>query len=177
MPTAKKSNVSLEDLSPSARKQAEKLISKTEDNRNTRRGKKKGRYTVSSKADRTVDGIVFDSRLEARFYAYLKNRVPKGELHLQPEFLLQEKCKTPDGKAIRSISYRGDFLLGPKREGVDTPLDNNRNVVIDAKGHLTDVFRIKAKMFVFRYRAKLWTAKNIKQLEAAIQHYEELRDA
>lgn len=166
----KNNRVTAKDLSKTAQRQ----LSKVEGNRTTRRGK--GRYTVSAKSERTVSGIVFDSKLEARFYAYIRDRVPEGELHLQPQFLLQEKFRDSEGKAIRAIAYKADFLLGPARDGDSTPL-GKRHVVIDAKGHLTDIFRIKAKMFSYRYNSKLWLVKNIKQLDEALNYYEELRGA
>jgi len=134
--------------------------------------RKVGRYKVSEKTKRTVDGIVFDSMLEANHYAWLKKNF-KGELHLQPEFLLQPKFRNVDGKVIQPIKYKADFLLGPPRLDIEDPLDEV-NVVIDSKGHLTEVFRIKSKMFQFRYDNKLWTAKNYKELEAAVRHYEKL---
>jgi len=141
-----------------------------------RRESKQGRYKVAAKTERTVDGIVFDSKLEARFYAYIRSKVSPEELHLQPEFLLQPKCKDLDGRAVRAISYKADFLLGPKRENPEDPLEDI-HVVIDAKGHKTEVFRIKAKMFVYHYSAKLWAVKNIKELDEALARYHELRGA
>lgn len=131
-----------------------------------------GRYKVSSKSKRTVDGIVFDSMLEANHYTWLKKNF-KGELHLQPEFLLQPKFRNSQGKAIHPIKYKADFLLGPPRSNIEDPL-HDTNVVIDSKGHLTDVFRMKSKLFQYKYNSTLWLAKNYKQLEEAVLYYEEL---
>lgn len=50
---------------------------------------KRGRYPVAPKEDRTVDGIVFDSKREARRYAVLKQQERAGlisHLELQPVF-------------------------------------------------------------------------------------------
>ena len=53
---------------------------------------KKPRFPVSPKADRTLDGHVFDSKLECRRYAELRQKEKAGiirELSLQPEFNIQ----------------------------------------------------------------------------------------
>lgn len=42
--------------------------------------KKRGRYTVRAKSERTVDGIVFRSAAEALRYAKLKNAERAGEI-------------------------------------------------------------------------------------------------
>ena len=50
---------------------------------------KRPRFPVSPKADRTLDGHIFDSKLECRRYAELRQREKAGiilELTLQPEF-------------------------------------------------------------------------------------------
>jgi hypothetical protein len=50
---------------------------------------KRGRFPVSPKADRTVEGIVFPSKREAKRYAALKLEERAGlisHLELQPEF-------------------------------------------------------------------------------------------
>jgi hypothetical protein len=164
-------HVKLTDLAPAALAQ----LQETEVNRTDRRHKQ-GRIKVSKAEERTVDGIVFASKLEAKFYTNLKAVIPKGELHLQPEFLLQEKFKDIEGKAIRSISYKADFLLGPPRTDPAAPLHPD-NVVIDAKGHLTDVFRLKAKMFMYHYPVKLYTVTSVKALLEVVNEYLEKQRA
>jgi hypothetical protein len=131
---------------------------------------KHGRIKVSKASERTVGGIVFASKLEAKFYTILKQNIPEGHLHLQPEFQLQEGFRDVDGAAIRSITYKSDFLLGPERKNATDPVHPG-NVVIDAKGHLTDVFRIKAKMFSYKYRTRLVLVKNIKTLQQVMDEY------
>ena len=168
----RRSSVKLSDLSEDARKQ----IGEAETNRAGRRHKQ-GRIKVSKAEERTVDKIVFASKLEAKFYTHLKKVIPEKELHLQPDFLLQEKFRDLDGKMVRSIIYRADFMLGPPRENADDPLDP-KHVVIDAKGHLTDMFRIKAKMYAYKFRGnRLWAVKSLKALDEAIALYMEKRDA
>ena len=51
--------------------------------------RKRGRFPVAPKAERTVDGVVFASKREARRYSELKLMERAGEithLELQPEF-------------------------------------------------------------------------------------------
>jgi len=137
--------------------------------------KKRGaRYKVSAKSERTVDDIVFDSKWESKCYVRLKDRIPEGELHLQPKFIILEKFRGPDDKMVRAVTYSADFLLGPPRVNDDDELDP-LNVVIDAKGHQTDVFKLKTKFWVSRYQARLWVPKNLTQLEEAISYYEQLK--
>ena len=111
---------------------------------------KKHKYNVSAKSGRTVDGIVFDSKWEMQVYMLLKQHIPAHHLHQQPEFLLQPKFRDVEGKMQRSISYVGDFLLGPPRPSADSPL-LPEHVLIDCKGMETDVFRLKLKMFMFKF--------------------------
>lgn len=87
-----------------------------------------------------IRGVIFDSMMESEYYVYLLQEQEAGRLvdiQLQPVFLLQpafRKFSTP----IRKIEYIADFLV--------TYADGTR-VVIDVKGALTDVFRLKAKLF------------------------------
>lgn len=80
------------------------------------------------------DGIIFDSQLECNYYRYLKEM--KVEFELQPKFLLQEGFKK-NGKTHRKIEYIGDFRIG--------------NTVIDVKGMETPVFKLKRKLFEYKY--------------------------
>lgn len=91
----------------------------------------------------SVDGIVFDSKAEAYRYMELKLLLKAGEitdLILQPKFVLQDRFK--DGKkTIGAITYIADFMY---QEGDNT-------VVEDVKGVETAVFKLKEKLFLFRY--------------------------
>lgn len=91
-----------------------------------------------------VDGITFDSKKEASRYVELKYMEWTGEiqyLSLQPEYELQAAFQAPDGEKIRAIVYRADFIYWK----------NGHCIVEDVKGVQTPVFKIKAKMFKFRY--------------------------
>lgn len=90
-----------------------------------------------------IDGIVFDSAGEARRYQELKLQVQCGaieNLELQPKYELQPSFKR--GKStIRAIKYIADFRY----------IENGRIIVEDYKGAEPAVWKLKEKMFKFRY--------------------------
>lgn len=95
-----------------------------------------------------ADGILFDSKREASRYAELSLLLKSGaisDLKLQPAFELQEHFKM-DGKMIRSITYKADFIYKDNITG--------RIVVEDVKGVETKDFKIKKKLFLKRYGDK-----------------------
>jgi hypothetical protein len=100
------------------------------------------KFHTSDKAVRTVDDIVFDSLLEARLYVLLKDAIGLDAFELQPSFTLQEKFRDTDGKLIRPIAYKADFLIP----------DGNHNIVIDTKGMKTPEFKIKLKILKYQNR-------------------------
>jgi hypothetical protein len=90
-----------------------------------------------------VDGYTFDSQAEAARYGELRLSEQAGAisgLTIHPVFLLQEAFKA-NGRTHKAISYEGDF--GYTEKGVQ--------VVEDVKGHRTEVFRLKEKLFRYRY--------------------------
>ena len=92
-----------------------------------------------------VDGIKFDSEMESHYYIYLKQLKEIGEVVdfiLQPTYLLQEGFDL-NGKRIRPITYKADFKVIYK---------DGHKEVIDVKGKLTEEFKIKRKMLLYRYR-------------------------
>lgn len=105
---------------------------------------KKSKYS-SAKTD--IDGIRFDSKKEAEFYAELKLREKAGEishLRLQPRYLLQEAFKY-NGKQHREIEYVADFEY----------IENGETVVVDVKGFKTAVYMLKKKLFLYKYGDKV----------------------
>lgn len=91
-----------------------------------------------------IDGFTFDSAAEASRYQELKLREQAGEitdLKLQPEYLLQSEFKDREGKTHRAIHYRADFSY----------TEQGRRIVEDYKGFETEIFRVKQKLFLFRY--------------------------
>lgn len=95
-----------------------------------------------------ADGIKFDSKLEAERYAQLKilerAGVIKG-LELQPSFELLPSFRK-NGKTWRKTVYKADFRY--------ILADGDRIIIEDVKGStavITDVFRLKQKLFEYRY--------------------------
>lgn len=102
---------------------------------------KQGRIRAIKK---TVDDITFDSTMEANYYIYLKEEKAKGNIidfQLQPEYQLLDSYKKY-GRTIRGIKYISDFLV--------TYADGSQ-IVIDVKGKETDDFKLKRKMFDYKY--------------------------
>ena len=90
-----------------------------------------------------VDGYDFDSILEAKRYRQLALMQRAGiikDLKLQVPFLLQEGFKK-NRKTYKKIEYIADFVYKEK----------GQTVVEDTKGVKTDVFKIKQKMFEYKY--------------------------
>ena len=111
-----------------------------------------------------IDGIVFDSQTEAEYYQYLKEEMNMRRVRrfeMQKEFILQEKFLIVNGERIdetnkdfkkiqkanpgcttQAIKYVADFVVDYA--------DGTRKV-IDVKGQKTVDFKIKEKMFNYRY--------------------------
>lgn len=90
-----------------------------------------------------VDGIRFDSKMEARRYVQLRDMQDAGiiqDLELQPEY---EICPAyrKNGKAIRKSVYRADFRY----------VQDGKIVVEDVKGMETREFRLKKKLVEYKF--------------------------
>lgn len=92
-----------------------------------------------------VDGITFDSKLEARFYEFVKQLKKEGKIkdfEMQSRFEIFPAYVFND-KKIRKIEYVADFIVRHH---------DGEFEVIDVKGVETDVFKIKRKLFEHRYK-------------------------
>ena len=92
-----------------------------------------------------VDGIEFDSKKEAKRYSELKLLERVGEikeLELQKVFELQPSFKK-NGKTYRKTTYKADFYYFNNRTG--------KYIVEDVKGFKTEVYKLKKKMFEYKY--------------------------
>lgn len=92
----------------------------------------------------TLDGITFDSKFESEHYASLRLLERAGvitNLKLQPRFELQEGFEYK-GRRIRKIEYVADFEY----------IKDGKRIVEDCKGVKTDVYKIKRKLFLYKYR-------------------------
>ena len=91
-----------------------------------------------------VDGIQFDSQKEAEYYCRLKLLKQAGEIKdfgLQPRYVLQPGFEK-NGEKFKPITYIADFVI--------TNNDGTTDVV-DIKGVETQVFKIKKKLFEYKY--------------------------
>lgn len=110
---------------------------------------KKDKPTNKYGAKKTVlDGHLFDSKAEAKYYYMLKMRGITN-FKMQEEFLLQEAFEI-EGKRKQAIKYKPDFTFYE---------DDKLVKVVDVKGKRTADFNIKAKMFMKRYGIPLILAK------------------
>ena len=92
-----------------------------------------------------IDGIEFDSKKEGYRYKELKLLERAGlikDLKLQTKFELQPAFKK-NNKTIRAITYKTDF---------DYLTKDGRHIVEDVKGIETEVFKLKRKMFEYKYK-------------------------
>lgn len=90
-----------------------------------------------------MDGITFDSQMEARRYRELKLLERGGVIHnlrRQVAFELQPGFRHK-GRAILPIRYVADFVY----IGAD-----GREVVEDVKGHITKEYALKKKMMLYK---------------------------
>lgn len=92
-----------------------------------------------------IDGISFDSEKEGKRYLELKSMQQFGlikDLELQKVYELQPSFRK-NNKTYRKITYKADFsYLDIEREQI---------VVEDVKGFKTEVYKIKKKMFEYKY--------------------------
>lgn len=91
-----------------------------------------------------IKGIEFDSIAESRYFLVLLDKKKKKEIldfELQPRFLLQESFKK-NGETFRKIEYVADFKV----------IHNDGRVeIVDVKGMETKIFKIKRKLFEYKY--------------------------
>ena len=112
-----------------------------------------------------ADGIKFDSKLEAERYEQLKILERAGVirgLELQPSFELLPSFRK-NGKTWRKIVYRADFRY--------ILVEDDITIIEDVKGStavITDVFRLKQKLFEYKYpeyTISIVTSKDIKKFQ------------
>lgn len=107
---------------------------------------KRGRPRKYGNKKTVVDGITFDSQHEANRYMELK-LLERGkvirDLRRQVKYQLVPAIRQ-NGKVIqRAINYYADFVYTDFRTG--------KEIVEDAKGFKTQVYRMKKKMMLDKY--------------------------
>lgn len=114
---------------------------------------------------KVVDGIEFRSTLEATAYQVLASWQAAGaisKLELQPRFVLQPSFIS-NGERIRAMHYTADFRFeqfNPMTEQVET-------WVVEAKGHRTESYRMRRKMFLAKFPGLVfveWNRETVKSL-------------
>lgn len=104
------------------------------------------KFNVNSDVrQRTFNGIVFDSRLEMKYYRDVLCPLEKsGDIvvcELQKPYELQPKFKH-DGKTVQPIKYVADFFVKYK---------DGKEEVIDTKGYPDQTALLKRKLFWYNY--------------------------
>lgn len=97
----------------------------------------------------TCDGIEFDSKKERNYYLKLKAMEELGlikDLELQKEYILQDKFVL-NGKTRRKITYKADFSY--------VTTEDDKLHVVDVKGFKTEVYKLKKKLFEYKYKVEL----------------------
>ena len=92
-----------------------------------------------------VNGKVFDSKKEAKRYCELVKLEQAGlikDLETQKKFLLLDTFKK-NSKTYKQISYYADFVYFDVYE--------KKTIVEDVKGIKTQVYKIKRKLFEYKY--------------------------
>jgi hypothetical protein len=83
-------------------------------------------------------GIKFASQMECDFYDFLLSKYSSEDIIIQPKFILQETFKK-NGQTHRAITYTADFQI------------KSNKLLYDVKGFTTIEFKIKQKLFEFKY--------------------------
>lgn len=115
-----------------------------------------------------INDIVFDSIMEGRYYLYLLEQQKLGEVKAftrQTTFELQPKFRNQfTGKAVRAITYIADFVV---------TMPDKTEYVIDVKGKETTDFKLKKKLFEYKYPDKRFMCV---QWVASHNEWEDLED-
>jgi hypothetical protein len=125
--------------------------------------KKAGRITVAEKERRTADGIVFDSMIEKDAYLIFKEKIGKKNFVIQPKFKLQDEFIDPDGVKHRPIYYIADFAFYTRKTSFDNSIPT-KAIIVDIKGMQDSVFKLKHKMFLYKFNKKLYLPKTKKHI-------------
>lgn len=98
-----------------------------------------------------VDGETFDSEAEARRWQHLRLLERAGKirgLERQIKFEVFKGFTNGDGKKVRPINYIADFVYTE----IMPDCRDGEFVVEDCKGFRTQEYKIKKKLFEWRYR-------------------------
>lgn len=112
-------------------------------------------YNKYGNVKKTIDGIVFDSTVEARYYEKLKEDKKFGRIKMfvthPPGYTLLDAYQLPGERRQSAIKYNADFLV---------VYNDGTLKVIDIKGgETTPEFRLKKKLFESKNKLKLWEVR------------------
>ncbi len=91
------------------------------------------KYNVSPAKDRTVNGVVFDSKKEAKRYCTLKLMEKAKAI----SFLQYHVVYDIPVNGVRICSYEADFTYQD---------EHGRRIIEDCKGFRTPIYRLKKKL-------------------------------
>lgn len=104
--------------------------------------------TFHNASKKEVDWIIFDSKLEADYYIYLRDNPDVVDIQIQPVYILQPANKE---KHLQKITYVADFTVTYKDWHID---------IVDVKGMPTETSKLKRKMFIYQYdEPLLWICR------------------
>lgn len=144
--------IDIRQLSPSAQKQVlQKLAESQQSRAESTLKRNEDKLSASDKSAQNaskygnkkveVNGILFDSKREARRYLELNALEKAGEiqdLQLQVKFLLIPSQRI-DGKVVeREVTYKADFVYKK----------NGETIVEDSKGHRTKDYILRRKLML-----------------------------
>ncbi len=96
-----------------------------------------------------VGNILFDSKKECDYFYRLKLMEQVGmikDIKRQVPFELVPTYKI-NGKTIRKMQYRADFTY--------ITTEDNKLHVVDVKGYRTEVYKLKKKLFEYKYNMEI----------------------
>lgn len=103
-----------------------------------------------------VKNTAFDSKLESHVYLKILELSEKYNFayELQPEYMLIDRFSI-GSKRYRKTVYKGDFNI----------VINGKIHTIDVKGFMTDVFKLKRKLFAKIYNREVIVIKSVAEFE------------
>lgn len=146
----------LDKLSPSVRADVEQQLKGPGD---TAPRVPAHKYGVAAAKDRTIDGVVFDSKLESRIWRRLTSRIDAARIERQVRYVLVPKQVSPKGVKHRSVEYVADFVIDGKH-------------VVDAKGQILSDYVIKRKLMLHVHGIEIVELKNLTETDKFITSIE-----
>lgn len=108
--------------------------------------RRKSKYGVAPAAERTVDGICFDSKAEAARWCVLRAMERAGrivDLERQVSYVLIKPYARKDGTRCAGIRYRADFRY--------LEAGTSKTIVEDVKGVATEAYKVKRALLESLY--------------------------